>query len=56
MDFGIPSNFVATVASSTTTGLSSMSGITELLVGILIAFLVLDIILGLFLVKDGSKE
>jgi len=56
MDFGIPSDFVATVASSTTAGLSSMGGVTELLAGLLIAFLVVDILIGAFLVKGSFDE
>lgn len=52
MDFGIPSNFVAEIASSTTAGLSATSDITAIITGLLLAFLVLDLILGIFLVKS----
>jgi len=56
MDFGIPTNFVSNVASTTTSGLSSMGGVTELLTGLLLAFLVADILIGMFLVKGTFDE
>jgi len=56
MDFGIPNDFVANVASTTTQGLSSMGGITALLGGLLLAFLVADVLIGMFLVKGSFDE
>lgn len=56
MDFGIPANFVSEVASSTTSGLSSMGSVTEIITGILLAFLVVDMILGALLVKGTFDE
>ena len=56
MDFGIPANFVSSVASSTTVGLSSMGGISELLIGLLVAFLVFDILLGAMLAKGDFDK
>lgn len=56
MDFGIPSNFVSIVASTTSQGLESTSGISGLLFGVLLTFLILEIIIGMLLVKGDFDE
>lgn len=43
--FTLPTNFVSDIASSTTGVLSSLSGVTTLIIGVLLATLVITLII-----------
>jgi len=48
MNFGIPSDFNMTVASNTTAAIGSFGKPAELIIGILLAFLVINMIIAVF--------
>jgi hypothetical protein len=45
MDIGIPNNFLSSVASSSSQIFSEVSGVVTLLIGIFLAFMVIELVI-----------
>lgn len=56
MNISIPSNLVSEIASSTTSMIASLSGVTTFLIGILLAFFVLHLVITLVKGNDLSEN
>jgi hypothetical protein len=56
MNIPIPGNFVSTVASSTTTMIGSLGSVSTLIIGLLLAFLVLELVLRVLSPRSSSDE
>ena len=56
MTIDIPSNFVVNVASSSTSMLSSLGGVSTLIIGITLAFIILNLAISVFSKDEKGIE
>lgn len=52
MNITIPSSFLSSVASSSTTMIANLGGVTYVIIGLFLAFFVLELVIGLFRKAD----